>query len=646
MTQPSAIRVLLVEDNPGDARLVEILLSESNSGLFEITHAARLAEAFERLHGTEFDVLMLDLSLPDSSGLETVDRMRATTPRTPIVVLSGRDDEETALQALQSGAEDYLVKGRGDGELMARSVRYAIERKRAEESLRQSEERYRSVVEQAGENIFLVDPETGHILDANAAFHRSLGYTAEELRWMTLYDIVAHDKESIRQNIRRVLTERSVFLGERKYRRKDGSLVDVEVSVSAIAYGGKEALCVVAHDVTERKRTDEELRDTIDRLLALYEAGQIMGSTLESEEIGSGLLEVMQRVSHLTAAVISVRDRDGHGRIWRSVGLESLWQRARYAPQAVNARRMALETEKQQLFLLQRPDSETENLAGLCLPLRTRERTLGVLEAYGPESMGDSGTVEIITSLASQAASALENAQLYAELAEREHRLQELVGKLLGAQEEERRRVAYEVHDGLAQVAVAAHTYLNAFARRYVPDNDRDREKLDRALELIEQTVVEARRVIADLRPTALDDFGLATALRLQVEELRGEYCQAFYEEAIGEDRLPVPIETALFRVGQEALTNIRKHAQSPRVHVKLERQDHTIRLEVRDWGRGFRLGEGTNEGGPGERVGLAGMRERIALLGGDLEVRSRPGSGTSIVAQVPLFGENTTRGR
>ncbi len=136
MTQGAEIRVLLVEDNPGDARLVEILLSEADSfGRFEITPAERLDKALEHLDGSAFDVILLDLSLPDSSGLETVEVVRTRVPLTPVVVLTGQDDEETALRALQSGAEDYLVKGRGDSELMARSIRYAIERKKAEENL-------------------------------------------------------------------------------------------------------------------------------------------------------------------------------------------------------------------------------------------------------------------------------------------------------------------------------------------------------------------------------------------------------------------------------------------------------------------------------------------------------------------------------
>lgn len=130
------IRVLLVEDNPGDARLVELLLGEAASSItFELTHVVRLEEAFERLETEEFDVVLLDLSLPDASGLDTVGAMQNAAPHLPVVVLSGMADEEVALRAIGGGAEDYLIKGQGDGILIARSIRYAIERKKAEERL-------------------------------------------------------------------------------------------------------------------------------------------------------------------------------------------------------------------------------------------------------------------------------------------------------------------------------------------------------------------------------------------------------------------------------------------------------------------------------------------------------------------------------
>jgi signal transduction histidine kinase len=205
------------------------------------------------------------------------------------------------------------------------------------------------------------------------------------------------------------------------------------------------------------------------------------------------------------------------------------------------------------------------------------------------------------------------------------------------AQEEERRRVAYEVHDDLAAVAASAHQHLQAFARHHRPRARGAREEFDQALELAQRMVRETRRVVANLRPTTLDDFGLAAALRLQVEELRAEGWQVSYQEALGPERLPPLLETALFRVAQEALTNVRKHAQITRVRVGLERAGREVRLMVEDEGRGFTpeaLMRGT---GAGERVGLPGMRERVAMLGGCCEVKSHPGAGTRVSVAIPL---------
>jgi signal transduction histidine kinase len=358
---------------------------------------------------------------------------------------------------------------------------------------------------------------------------------------------------------------------------------------------------------------------------------------LEPEEIWSRLLEIMRSVSGLTAAVISREDERGRLRVWREAGIGRLWDGARYASEAEAARRAAFETGERRLFWLQGPDPETGPLAGLCLPLRTRERIAGVLEAYGPESVAEEDTVAMLDSLAAQSASALENARLYGELAQREKRLEDLVGKLFAAQEEERRRVAYEVHDGLAQIAAAAHQHLQAFARLYPPAPEGARDLLDQAQGWVQRTVGEARRVIADLRPTALDDFGLQTALRLEAVALREEGRRVVYEENLGDERLPVAVETALFRVAQEALRNVRKHATTERVRLSLVRSKRGVRVSVRDWGQGFDPEDTYPPGGPGERVGLSSMRERVVLLGGDFRVDSHPGVGTLITATVPL---------
>jgi signal transduction histidine kinase len=233
--------------------------------------------------------------------------------------------------------------------------------------------------------------------------------------------------------------------------------------------------------------------------------------------------------------------------------------------------------------------------------------------------------------------SALEVQRHQEKLAERERQLHSLVGRMINAQEEERCRVAYEVHDGFTQMVAGAYRRLELFAEHRPPEDAQDRQELEDIVVLVQRTIDEARRIIANLRPTTLDDFGLVTAIRMQVEELRTEGYEASYEQTLGEERLPATLETALFRVAQEALTNAHKHAETDRVHIALARHDGVVRLEVRDWGCGFDPAEVRDGGGPGERVGLSSMRERVALLGGSLEVRSEPGVGTSVVAEVPL---------
>jgi PAS domain S-box-containing protein len=203
--------------------------------------------------------------------------------------------------------------------------------------------------------------------------------------------------------------------------------------------------------------------------------------------------------------------------------------------------------------------------------------------------------------------------------------------------EAERHHVAYELHDGLAQVAASTHQHLQAFASHYRPHSLQARAELERTLELAQLTVREARRLIAGLRPTALDDFGLATALHLHVEGLRSEGWTISYDERLGSERLPPTLETTLYGVAQEALTNTRKHASTTQARLRLVRQEATIRLEVEDAGCGFEPGMAMHEGSLGEHVGLREMQERVELVGGQLQISSQPGGGTLVVAEVPV---------
>jgi len=138
--EENTIKVLFVEDNPGDTRLILEMLKEANAGLFWLVHAKSLKEAFNLLKGEHFDIILLDLGLSDSFGLDTFVRLHDMVPELPIIVMTGLDDEVTGIKAVREGAQDYLVKGQVDGNLLMRSLRYAIERKRTEEEIKQLNE--------------------------------------------------------------------------------------------------------------------------------------------------------------------------------------------------------------------------------------------------------------------------------------------------------------------------------------------------------------------------------------------------------------------------------------------------------------------------------------------------------------------------
>jgi signal transduction histidine kinase len=154
--------------------------------------------------------------------------------------------------------------------------------------------------------------------------------------------------------------------------------------------------------------------------------------------------------------------------------------------------------------------------------------------------------------------------------------------------------------------------------------------------------VREARQVIAGLRPTILDDFGLERALRLHVHELENDGWTISYEPQLGPERLPGPIETVLYRIAQEALTNVRKHADTLSATVRLRRHDGQVELEIVDAGVGFEEAALAADDDPGHHIGLVGMRERAALVGGRCVIESEPGQGTRVAVTIPLPAQAT----
>lgn len=218
-----------------------------------------------------------------------------------------------------------------------------------------------------------------------------------------------------------------------------------------------------------------------------------------------------------------------------------------------------------------------------------------------------------------------------------------LVNGLLNAQEEERRTLAYDLHDGLTQFIMASHSHLETFqAARQEGDNETADAELQQGLQFLQEAVVEARSLINGLRSLALDDLGLIGALEqlLAEDKFHANWQQANLTQNIGERRFDSAIETTVFRVAQEALTNARKHAKTYKTEIRLcvnageQPNSERLILEVQDWGCGFIPEQKTQND---SHLGLQGMMERVHLIGGAYRLESAPGKGALIHAEIPV---------
>ncbi len=274
-------------------------------------------------------------------------------------------------------------------------------------------------------------------------------------------------------------------------------------------------------------------------------------------------------------------------------------------------------------------------------PLTVKGSSIGCLnlDTFGEPAFSEAD-LALLQAMANQAAVAIENARLFAAIAESREQLRTLSAQIVQAQEEERRRLARELHDEIGQALTAITLDLGMLAQ-LIPKSD---ERLQRALEdaqtLSQNALEEVRRLSVELRPAILDDLGLVPALRWTLDRhMERTGAQGRFEVIGLEGRLPGEIETVCYRAVQEALTNVARHAsaRSIAVRLELERDGRTVHLTISDDGVGFDVRQALHRAQVGGSLGLLGLRERVELLGGHLDIRSRPGRGTTVEVRLPV---------
>ena len=260
--QNPKMEILLIEENLSEADLIKEMLSGARLPEFSVQHVQYLADGLSLLRSRNFDVVMVDLGLPDSQGVESALSVRNQSKMTPVIVLTALDDEDAGLKLLQMGIQDYLLKAEINGRLLTRSIRYAVQRKRDDETLRFSEARYRALFSDNPTMIITLDTDWT-ILSANPFCARQLGYTIDELEGQSVLNVFHEDDRlSVIEQLRRCMQNPDqVYRWQLRKVRKDGSLLWVEETAQAVHdLNGALNVLVVCQDITERKQAEEEIR--------------------------------------------------------------------------------------------------------------------------------------------------------------------------------------------------------------------------------------------------------------------------------------------------------------------------------------------------------------------------------------------------
>ena len=291
------------------------------------------------------------------------------------------------------------------------------------------------------------------------------------------------------------------------------------------------------------------------------------------------------------------------------------------------------------LWEAERIDIKAPGMELLC-PVRSKGNLIGIL-AMGKKQSGSPYSdeeVDLLMTIANEAAVAIENARMLDSLKNEQLRVGQLLTQAVNAQEEERKRISVDLHDSVAQwLAAASYRAQTVNALLSGDDNNKAQDELAAMESTIDKSLKELRRVVIGLRPPALDELGLRHALRQSLEELKKDSIDCRFSESGTPVRLPPSTEIAIYRLVQEALTNIRKHADATKVNLRLQFQPDEILVEIRDDGKGFDLSRTLDSAISVGRVGLLGMKQRVDTVGGDIKIKTREEAGTIITLKFPI---------
>lgn len=596
----SPLHILVVDDNPGDLFLVEELLLDTKLEIHAVEKAATVAEAIDVLQQKKIDLVLLDLSLPDSYGIESFLRVNHYAKALPIIILSGLSDTATATDAISLGAQDFLLKGEFNERLLEKTILYSIERKRNLQELRISNERYELVSKATNDMVWDWDYAKDKVYRNEGQFVKILKLPAHlkdggSEFWLSR--IHPEDQYVNSKLLGELENDSAKTQFEEEYRFLTGEDEYIYVSDKGYVVRDKEGNIIriigALRNITEQKKAEEQLRISEDKYRNFFNS--IPASIFIWRLSDFQILEIND-----VAAVTYGYTRD------EMLQLTTLDIRPPQDYQPI----------KDFVNEALADDSFSANRVWRHIT-KTGEELFMQISSTRIHYNGDPSLMAI-------AINVTEKIKLEKQLIiEQEQRKQEITRAVISAQEKEREEIGRELHDNVNQILASSRLYLglvksNGTAyKSYIEESDL----------LIDSAIREIRQLSHSLIPPAMTEASLEKSINSLITIVQdGSGIQVEKQlDKMDSSIMSEQLKLTIYRILQEQLNNILKYAKASKVQLKIEQVADRIVLQIADNGIGFDVNQKT--GG----VGLMNIRTRASLVNGAVTVKSAPGKGCQL---------------
>ncbi len=525
------------------------------------------------------------------------------------------------------------------------------QRKYAEEAVHVSEIRYRRLFEAAHDGVLLLDPATRKITDANPFMSRLLGYTYEQFLGKELYEIgLLGDESASREMFQKLKVSHRIRYEDLPLKTQAGRHQEVEVVANLYQEGSKAVIQCNIRDITARKLAEDALRRNEALFSALIDQAPI-GIYLVNAEFC--VQQVNPIALHVFKDVVPLIGRDFSEIVrsqWKPQVAKNVISRFRhtlktgeaYISPSFSERRRDLGVREDYEWQIQRVGLPAGEYGVVCFFINVTERKraeetrrkLELLTASNLKLKEEVSRRKLTEESLHE--TRVQQSVLLKQSRKLQTQLRSFSHQLLHVQEEERKRISRELHDIIAQTLVGINVHLATLSKSTETDHSALRKQILETHKLVENAVSVVHRFARELRPAMLDDLGIVPAFEIFINEfitntgIRVKL--AVFPEV---EQLKAAIKIALFRVFQEALNNVVKHAKSSEILVRINHTEGVVQMEIRDNGQGFEV-NGKGGAKRNNRLGLLGMRERVEMIGGEFRIESTVGVSTSVFVQIP----------